>query len=432
MRGATQLGKMGEAGGEIEDKEEKARRLGVSSLWVVGALAVAALLLLLAARAERHLPPARDAPPDDFSGFRAHRYLVNLTAVGPRVAGSYENEVVAVKWILNTLREIADQASPHNRLELDVHTASGAFPLSFLDGMNNVYRDVQSVVARASGAGGRRARTALLLNCHFDTVPDSPGASDDGAGCAVLLETLRALLAAPRPLRHDVIALLNGAEENILQASHAFVTTHRWAKDVRAFINLEACGSGGREVLFQAGPQDPWILEVYAGVAPHPFASSLAQELFQSGLIPADTDFRIFRDFGGLSGVDLAWSSNGFVYHTRLDTAARVPPAALQHTGDNVLALVQGMLRHPALESAVERSALPAYCDVLGLVVVALRPGAALLAAAAALLVLLLRLLLSAADAQRHRERYLVFCCFTALSYNVSCICNVMHYCIRT
>ncbi|XP_068620663.1 endoplasmic reticulum metallopeptidase 1-like, partial [Battus philenor] len=347
------------------------------------------------------LPLPRAGPPHTFSAFRAHAHLVNLTAIGPRVAGSYENEVLAVRWALEALRRVAAAASPHNRLQVDVHTASGAFPLTFLDGMNNVYRDVQSVVARASGAGARGRRTALLLNCHFDTVPDSPGASDDGAGCAVALEALRALLAAPRPLRHDLVCLFNGAEENILQASHAFITTHKWARDVRAFVNLEACGAGGREVLFQAGPHDPWMLEVYAGAVPHPFASSLAQELFQSGLIPADTDFRIFRDFGGLSGVDLAWSSNGYVYHTRLDTAERVPLAALQRTGDNVLALLQGLLGSPQLEREAERGAgTPVYFDVLGVVVVAARPPAAMMAAALTCALLLLRLHLTARDAR--------------------------------
>lgn len=45
-----------------------------------------------------------------------------------------------------------------------------------------------------------------------------------------MLETLRALAAARAPLRHDVVALLNGAEENIMQASHAFITQHKYAQ----------------------------------------------------------------------------------------------------------------------------------------------------------------------------------------------------------
>lgn len=43
-------------------------------------------------------------------------------------------------------------------------------------------------------------------------------------------------------------------------------------------------------------------MQVYAKSVPYPYASSLAQEIFESGIVPGDTDFRIFRDFGKISG----------------------------------------------------------------------------------------------------------------------------------
>jgi len=59
------------------------------------------------------------------------------------------------------------------------------------------------------------------------------GSSDDAVACAVLLELMRAVVAKKQhPLLHPIVFLFNGAEENILQASHAFVTQHHWAKQV--------------------------------------------------------------------------------------------------------------------------------------------------------------------------------------------------------
>lgn len=302
-----------------------------------------AFLYLIIVTWEKQLPTAlrtidESSHKDRFIAERAMNHLKNLTALGPRPTGSFENEVLAVKFFTREINHIMSKANKTHRILTDFQKVSGAFTLTFLDGMTNVYKNVQNIIVKIGPPV--ESQHSLLINCHFDTVMDSPGGSDDGASCVIMLEILRVLSKYDKPLKHNIIFLFNGAEENFMQASHGFITQHKWAKTIRAFINLEACGAGGREILFQAGPENPWLLQLYAESVPYPLASTLAQEIFQSGIVPGDTDYRIFRDFGRISGLDFAWSFNGYVYHTKLDNIHQIPLGTLQRTGDNILSLV--------------------------------------------------------------------------------------------
>lgn len=106
---------------------------------------------------------------------------------------------------------------------------------------------------------------------------------------------------------------------------------------------------------------------MYSNV-PHPSAQVAAEEVFQSGIIPSDTDFRIFRDFGQLQGLDFAHNRNGYRYHTRYDSIHFLSPSFLQRTGDNVLVLSKNIANSNEIEHTKEiPSADSVYFDVLGI-----------------------------------------------------------------
>ena len=128
-------------------------------------------------------------------------------------------------------------------MEVDTQTVSGTFHLEDYN-LYQQYSGVRNVVVRLSRRQ-EKGTPAILVNCHFDSVPQSPGASDDAVSCGVMLETIRVLVTNNRTvLTNDLIFLFNGAEESVLLAAHGFITQHRWADQVKAFINLEAAGSG--------------------------------------------------------------------------------------------------------------------------------------------------------------------------------------------
>src|SRR5918999_196688 len=127
-------------------------------------------------------PVPASAPPAEFSSGRALEH-VRAIAQKPHPMGSPENAAVR-DYLLEELTALG--------LKPEVQKTTAAH---YWFGNALFVGTPENVLARLEGtiSGGK----AFLLMAHYDSVPTGPGASDDGAGVATMLETLRALKAGP-------------------------------------------------------------------------------------------------------------------------------------------------------------------------------------------------------------------------------------------
>ncbi|GEO04820.1 aminopeptidase [Adhaeribacter aerolatus] len=192
---------------------------------------------------------------------------------------------------------------------------------------------VQNIVGVLKGSNNGKA---ILVMAHYDSQPHTPGAGDDGAGVAALLETARALRAGP-PLQNDVIFLFTDGEEFGLFGARAFLQ-HPLVKNIGLVMNLEGRGNNGPSLTFEISPENGWVIEQFAQEAPYPFANSLMYEIYRH--LPNDTDFSVFRQ-AGYSGFNSAFIDGYVHYHKLTDTPENLNQNSLQHHGSNTLALIR-------------------------------------------------------------------------------------------
>lgn len=171
-----------------------------------------------------------DAKTGDFIGNRAHNTLNNLVNIGVRLAGSAANEDKAVAFLLNEIADIQKNLlADYFTLEVDVQITTGSHAYSnLLESYNNVKNVVVKLAPKNS-----TSESYLLINSHYDTVPTSPGAGDDGFMVAAMLEILRVMASTQQSFQHPLVFLFNGDEEMGMQASHGFITQHKWAPNCR-------------------------------------------------------------------------------------------------------------------------------------------------------------------------------------------------------
>jgi hypothetical protein len=188
---------------------------------------------------------------------------------------------------------------------------------------------VENIIAVHKGTGAADGK-AVLASAHYDSVPAGPGAGDDGVGVAVVLDLARAFSA--RTTRNDVIFLITDGEETGLRGARAFAERHPLMRRVGAVVNLEARGASGPSMMFETGPGNARLMDLFARAVARPSASSVSYEVYK--LLPNDTDFSVYRKLG-LSGFNFAFSNSASLYHSARDNLQYLDRRSLQHMGEH-------------------------------------------------------------------------------------------------
>lgn len=261
-------------------------------------------------------PVPATAPADLFSAERAHQHIARV-CTAPQPAGSVRNDE-ACNYIEGELKRLG--------LETEV--------LLVYDKTNP--RQVSRRRAVLGRIRGTNPTKAFAMDAHFDSVPWGPGASDDWAGIAAMLETARALKSSP-PLRNDIIFVFADQEEFNMGGAKAFCN-HPWFKEVGVMLGLETRGTSGPSLMFETSPNNGFVLRELARSGVGPRANSIMYDIYKR--MPFNSDFEHYKNH--VAGMNLAFINGFDHYHTVLDNPENVSLASLQHHGNYTL----GLARH--------------------------------------------------------------------------------------
>ncbi|WP_154794463.1 M28 family peptidase [Occultella kanbiaonis] len=299
------------------EKQPRVRRTRTAAI-MLAAVAAAGTVATIAAMPAG--PAPADAPATQFSAARGVALLEQL-GPDPRTPGSAAHA--------HARAQLVAELDPLG-WETEVHESVGAFD------ENPAAASMATVSNVVATLPGTDPTGTVILAAHYDSVPGSPGAADDGLGIAAALESARALTAGDAP-RNDVMVLLTDAEEPGLLGAEAFVHDRAEQLGPAVLVNLEARGAGGSPASVRLTEPNGMLLDLLAHT-PRPVVDSFSDALF--ALLPNDTDLTRFAA-GGIAGFDTAITGAGAYYHSPLDDLEHLSAASLQEMGAGTLAFAR-------------------------------------------------------------------------------------------
>ncbi|WP_176448330.1 glycoside hydrolase family 3 N-terminal domain-containing protein [Lentibacillus sp. CBA3610] len=251
-----------------------------------------------------------------FDSERAMAHLEHLSVdIGPRVAGE-EGEQEAAAYIQDEFETLG----------YDVSTQT-------FDIQDN--KQSQNVIA-VKEAEGVEDPEIVYVTAHYDSVPESPGANDNGSGAATLLELAKVLEDVPADKEIRFVAF--GAEEIGLVGAHHYVSQlsdNEINRSVGNF-NMDMVGTNwdpATQLYVNVVDGQPNTVWQYAEVA----ADRLDNDtlfLYERGA----SDHEAFHE-AGIDAANFIWREPGTAslepwYHTPEDTIDKISPEKIQMVGE--------------------------------------------------------------------------------------------------
>ncbi|HRE68198.1 MAG TPA: M20/M25/M40 family metallo-hydrolase [Cyclobacteriaceae bacterium] len=266
----------------------------------------------------------RNSPVTGFSAERAHDHL-KIIAAHPHSAGTAYHD--SVRYYISRYCQEAGY-------QVEIQDTVGARVAA--NGRVMVAGKVRNIVATLKGTGNKPEN--ILVMAHYDSEPNTPGATDDGSGVSAMLETIRALKASAL-LQHDITFLFTDMEEAGLLGAEAFVNLYPQKYTNTIVLNYESRGNKGAAIAFEVTEQNGWMVKQFSTGAPFPLLNSLTYEIYKR--LPNNTDFTLFKrkEYTGINQANIGGHVN---YHSMTDTYQRADLQTIQHHGSNML----GMIRH--------------------------------------------------------------------------------------
>jgi len=260
------------------------------------------------------------APDDEFSGARAYQILENLLSENkPHPVGSKLNKEVK-KRITSELNKLGVSFE-----EQRTWACGSRF---------NNCAPVENIIATIPGSD---KDSVIALMAHYDSVEMAPGAGDDGAAVAAILETTRALLL-DAPFKNSIMLIFTDGEEAGLLGAEAFFKQHPLAKTIDLLLNFEGSGTKGGSMILRTTEANELLINAYSESSGSPYGFSFVKEIFKR--MPNDTDFSVVMR-AGVDGMDFAFAGERNHYHSPNDNLENIDLGTIQHHGENMLPLTR-------------------------------------------------------------------------------------------